>query len=52
MVSNIQGFNHIGLSCKKKYKVFFVEYKNDKKAHQIDGNNKHEKSIQIEVDHF
>jgi hypothetical protein len=52
MVSNIQGFNHTWISCKKKYKVFFVEYKNDKKAHQIVENNKHERSMQIKVDYF
>jgi len=42
MISNIQGFNHTWLSCKKKYKVFLVEYKNEKKGHQIIDNDKHE----------
>jgi hypothetical protein len=43
MVATIQGFDRSWESCKKKYKVIYTEYKNDKRANEISGLDRHQK---------
>jgi hypothetical protein len=42
MVTTIQGFDHSWKSCKKKYKVIYTKYKNDKRANEISGLDRHQ----------
>ena len=35
MVAGIGGFNRTWLSCKKKYKAILKDYRNDKRANEI-----------------
>ncbi len=42
MVAAIQGFDRSWESCKKKYKVIYAEYKNDKRANEISGSDRHQ----------
>jgi hypothetical protein len=42
MVAAIRGFDHSWKSCKKKYKVVYTEYKNDKRANEISGSDRHQ----------
>jgi hypothetical protein len=42
MVAPIRGFDWSWESCKKKYKVVCTEYKNDKRANEISGSDRHQ----------
>jgi hypothetical protein len=42
MVATIRGFDHSWESCKKKYKVVYTEYKNDKRANESSGSDRHQ----------
>jgi hypothetical protein len=42
MVAAIRGFDRSWESCKKKYKTIYAEYKNDKRANEISGSDRHE----------
>ena len=42
MVAAIRGFNRSWESCKKKYKIIWTEYKNDKRANEISGSDRHQ----------
>ncbi|CAA9492270.1 MAG: hypothetical protein AVDCRST_MAG96-1567 [uncultured Segetibacter sp.] len=42
MVAAIRGFDRSWESCKKKYKVIWTEYKNDKRANEISGSDRHQ----------
>ena len=42
MVEAIRGFEHSWKSCKKKYKIIYAEYKNDKRANEIFGSDRHQ----------
>lgn len=42
MVAAIRGFDRSWESCKKKYKVIYTEYKNDKRANEISGSDRHQ----------
>jgi hypothetical protein len=41
-VAAIRGFDRSWESCKKKYKVVYTEYKNDKRAYEISGSDRHQ----------
>jgi hypothetical protein len=41
LVAAIKGFNMSWLSYKKKYKSILTDYRNDKKANEISGADKH-----------
>ena len=42
LVAAIKGFNKSWLSCKKKYKSIIIDYRNDKRANEISGADKHQ----------
>jgi hypothetical protein len=42
MVAAIRGFDRSWESCKNKYKVIYTEYKNDKRANEISGSDRHQ----------
>ena len=42
MVVAIRGFEHSWKSCKKKYKVIYIKCKNDKRANEISGSDRHQ----------
>ena len=41
MVEEIWGFDRSWKSCKKKYKVIYTEYKNDKRVNEISNSDRH-----------
>jgi hypothetical protein len=42
MVAALCGFDQIWKSYKKKYNVVYTKYKNDKRANEISGTDKHQ----------
>jgi hypothetical protein len=42
MVAAIRGFDRSWESCKKKYKVVYTEYRNDKRANEISSSDRHQ----------
>jgi hypothetical protein len=42
LVAAIKGFNRSWLSCKKKYKSILADYRNDKRANEVSGADRHQ----------